>query len=65
MGEVFDSLAMGFSGAVWALQGVKEDLQLAPRLGWNGDPCVPVMHTWSGVTCSFDSAAGAWEVTAM
>ncbi|KAG0579813.1 hypothetical protein M758_4G126400 [Ceratodon purpureus] len=50
---------------VWALQGVKENLQLPSRLGWNGDPCVPPVHPWNGVTCTFDPAAGGWFVSAV
>jgi hypothetical protein len=61
----YDHLAMGCLLVVWALQDVKANLQLPSRLGWNGDPCVPPVHPWNGVTCAFDPAAGGWFVSAV
>ncbi|MBA0712839.1 hypothetical protein Golax_011912 [Gossypium laxum] len=33
---------------VRALQALKKSLGLPNRFGWNGDPCVPKEHPWSG-----------------
>ncbi|KAL3643455.1 Receptor-like protein 4 [Castilleja foliolosa] len=37
-----------------ALQKLKSTLGLPLRFGWNGDPCVPEQHPWSGVDCQYD-----------
>ncbi|KAL7129996.1 hypothetical protein ABFS83_13G104300 [Erythranthe nasuta] len=37
-----------------ALQKLKGALGLPVRLGWNGDPCVPEQHPWSGVDCRYN-----------
>ncbi|KAL8468069.1 hypothetical protein ACS0TY_031355 [Phlomoides rotata] len=37
-----------------ALQKLKGSLGLPLRFGWNGDPCVPEQHPWSGVDCQYD-----------
>lgn len=37
-----------------ALQKLKGALGLPLRLGWNGDPCVPEQHPWSGVDCQYN-----------
>ncbi|XP_051128774.1 receptor-like protein 4 [Andrographis paniculata] len=37
-----------------ALQKLKTALGLPLRVGWNGDPCVPKQHPWSGVDCQYD-----------
>ncbi|XP_075496410.1 LOW QUALITY PROTEIN: receptor-like protein 4 [Primulina tabacum] len=37
-----------------ALQRLKSALGLPLRFGWNGDPCVPEQHPWSGVDCQYD-----------
>ena len=39
---------------VEALQKLKGALGLPLRLGWNGDPCVPEQHPWSGVDCQYN-----------
>ncbi|KAI3456239.1 hypothetical protein Pfo_012902 [Paulownia fortunei] len=36
------------------LQKLKGTLGLPLRFGWNGDPCVPEQHPWSGVDCQYD-----------
>ncbi|XP_073125893.1 receptor-like protein 4 isoform X2 [Henckelia pumila] len=36
------------------LQKLKSALGLPLRFGWNGDPCVPQQHPWSGVDCQYD-----------
>lgn len=51
--------------AVWALQAIKQSQDLPTRLGWNGDPCVPPVHPWIGVKCSFESVVGAWFVSSL
>ncbi|XP_024392179.1 receptor-like protein 4 [Physcomitrium patens] len=50
---------------VWALQAIKQSQDLPTRLGWNGDPCVPPVHPWIGVKCSFESVVGAWFVSSL
>lgn len=47
---------------VSALQSLKKTLQLPHRLGWNGDPCVPQQHPWSGADCRFDSTKRRWYI---
>ncbi|KAK7362816.1 hypothetical protein VNO77_04939 [Canavalia gladiata] len=47
---------------VWALQTLKKALGLPPRFGWNGDPCVPQQHPWSGVDCQIDRSSGSWVI---
>ncbi|XP_024987751.1 receptor-like protein 4 isoform X2 [Cynara cardunculus var. scolymus] len=47
---------------VRALQKLKNALGLPLRFGWNGDPCVPQQHPWSGVDCQFDSAKSKWVI---
>ncbi|XP_024369486.1 receptor-like protein 4 [Physcomitrium patens] len=54
-----------FDENVWALQAIKQSQNLPPRLGWNGDPCVPPVHPWIGVKCVFDALAGAWFVSSL
>ncbi|KHG07085.1 hypothetical protein F383_33781 [Gossypium arboreum] len=41
---------------VRALQSLKKSLGLPNRFGWNGDPCVPKEHPWSGADCHFDKS---------
>lgn len=50
---------------VWALQRMKQNLELPGRLGWNGDPCIPQVHAWYGVNCEFDATAGAWFINGL
>uniref|UniRef100_A0A0E0LL03 Uncharacterized protein n=1 Tax=Oryza punctata TaxID=4537 RepID=A0A0E0LL03_ORYPU len=50
------------SQEVDALRAVKGSLGLPLRLGWNGDPCVPQQHPWSGVECQFDGTKGHWVI---
>ncbi|GMP74602.1 hypothetical protein CsSME_00031984 [Camellia sinensis var. sinensis] len=47
---------------VRALQILKSSLGLPPRFGWNGDPCVPQQHPWSGANCQFDVTSGKWVI---
>ncbi|MQL69060.1 hypothetical protein Taro_001348 [Colocasia esculenta] len=47
---------------VGALQVLKNALELPLRFGWNGDPCVPQQHPWSGVDCQFDGKSGKWVI---
>ncbi|XP_075667728.1 receptor-like protein 4 [Castanea sativa] len=47
---------------VIALQTLKNALSLPLRLGWNGDPCVPQEHPWSGADCHFDSNSSKWFI---
>ncbi|XVE66033.1 hypothetical protein DITRI_Ditri08aG0049000 [Diplodiscus trichospermus] len=53
-GEIFDVLRLGgrtLTRDVRALEEMKMSLW-NPPLDWNGDPCLPLNYTWTGVTCS-------------
>ncbi|KAJ6827606.1 putative LRR receptor-like serine/threonine-protein kinase [Iris pallida] len=63
--EVFEVISAEFRTSkeeVTALQNLKNSLGLPLRFGWNGDPCVPQQHPWSGVDCHFDSKSGRWVI---
>lgn len=63
--EVFEVIATEFQTSaeeVRALQSLKNALGLPLRFGWNGDPCVPQQHPWSGVDCQFDRSSGKWVI---
>ncbi|KAJ6853340.1 putative leucine-rich repeat receptor-like serine/threonine-protein kinase [Iris pallida] len=63
--EVFEVISAEFRTSkeeVTALQNLKNSLGLPLRFGWNGDPCVPQQHPWSGVDCQFDSRSGKWGI---
>ncbi|KAH9603187.1 hypothetical protein KSS87_019641 [Heliosperma pusillum] len=60
--QVITAEAKTLSAEVDALQSVKKALQLPSRLGWNGDPCVPQQHPWTGADCQFDSAKNKWFI---
>ncbi|KAM5588169.1 receptor-like protein 4 [Rosa sericea] len=47
---------------VKALQTLKTTLGLPVRLGWNGDPCVPQQHPWSGADCQLDRNSNKWVI---
>ncbi|XP_071935056.1 receptor-like protein 4 isoform X1 [Coffea arabica] len=47
---------------VRALQSLKTALGLPLRFGWNGDPCVPQQHPWSGADCQFDKVSNKWVI---
>lgn len=47
---------------VRGLQSLKNALGLPLRLGWNGDPCVPQQHPWSGADCQFDKTSNKWVI---
>ncbi|XP_009598531.1 receptor-like protein 4 [Nicotiana tomentosiformis] len=47
---------------VKALQSLKLALGLPLRFGWNGDPCFPQQHPWSGVDCQFDRTSNTWVI---
>ncbi|XP_059670680.1 receptor-like protein 4 isoform X2 [Cornus florida] len=47
---------------VKAMQTLKKALGLPLRFGWNGDPCVPQQHPWSGADCQFDSTRSKWFI---
>ncbi|XVF28898.1 hypothetical protein REPUB_Repub15cG0072500 [Reevesia pubescens] len=53
-GEIFDVLRLGgrtHTRDVRALEEIKKSLRNLP-LDWNGDPCLPLNYSWTGVTCS-------------
>lgn len=63
--EVFEVITAEFktlSEEVSALQALKNSLGLPHRLGWNGDPCVPKEHPWSGADCHLDTATNKWFI---
>ncbi|XP_052200743.1 receptor-like protein 4 [Diospyros lotus] len=47
---------------VRALQTLKSALGLPLRFGWNGDPCVPQEHPWTGVDCQYDRISNKWVI---
>ena len=57
----FDEIILYLS-IVRVLQTLKNALGLPLRLGWNGDPCVPQQHPWSGADCHFDGASSKWFI---
>ncbi|XP_077242774.1 receptor-like protein 4 [Tasmannia lanceolata] len=63
--EIFEVIAMEsitLADEVMALQTLKNALGLPIRFGWNGDPCVPQQHPWSGVDCQFNINIGKWVI---
>ncbi|KAK1278315.1 putative LRR receptor-like serine/threonine-protein kinase [Acorus gramineus] len=61
--EIFEIIAMESKTAaeeVRVLQTLKNSLGLPLRFGWNGDPCVPQQHPWSGADCQFID--GSWVI---
>ncbi|GMP74601.1 hypothetical protein CsSME_00031984 [Camellia sinensis var. sinensis] len=60
--EVITAESKTLPDEVRALQILKSSLGLPPRFGWNGDPCVPQQHPWSGANCQFDVTSGKWVI---
>ncbi|MCH95265.1 receptor-like protein kinase [Trifolium medium] len=60
--EVIMPESKTLSDEVMALQTLKKALGLPPRFGWNGDPCVPQQHPWTGVDCQLDKSSGNWVI---
>ncbi|KAL9234042.1 hypothetical protein vseg_008960 [Gypsophila vaccaria] len=60
--QIIAAEAKTLSVEVDALGSLKKSLQLPSRLGWNGDPCVPQQHPWTGADCQFDSAKNRWFI---
>ncbi|KAI3743675.1 hypothetical protein L1987_56737 [Smallanthus sonchifolius] len=60
--EIVHAEAKTLIEEVRALQKLKSALGLPLRFGWNGDPCVPQQHPWSGVDCQFDSTKVKWFI---
>ncbi|XP_061371465.1 receptor-like protein 4 [Gastrolobium bilobum] len=60
--EVIMAESKTLSEEVKALQTLRTALGLPPRFGWNGDPCVPQQHPWSGVDCQLDKSSGSWVI---
>ncbi|XP_047330561.1 probable LRR receptor-like serine/threonine-protein kinase At1g67720 [Impatiens glandulifera] len=52
-GEVFEVLPIQrtLTRDVTAMEQIKNNLQ-NPPVDWNGDPCLPIDYSWSGVACS-------------
>ncbi|XP_047313451.1 receptor-like protein 4 [Impatiens glandulifera] len=60
--EIVPAEAKTLPSEVKALQKLKSALSLPPRFGWNGDPCVPQQHPWSGANCRYDRASHKWVI---
>ncbi|KAJ1394036.1 Malectin-like carbohydrate-binding domain [Sesbania bispinosa] len=60
--EVITAESKTLSDEVKALQTLKKALGLPPRFGWNGDPCVPQQHPWTGADCQLDKSSGNWVI---
>ncbi|KAM1004839.1 hypothetical protein ACFX13_005030 [Malus domestica] len=60
--EVIMAESKTLSDEVNALLSLKKTLGLPVRLGWNGDPCVPQQHPWSGADCQFDRTSNKWVI---
>ncbi|KAE9461891.1 hypothetical protein C3L33_06212, partial [Rhododendron williamsianum] len=63
--EIFEVIAAEsktLPDEVSALQTLKSALGLPLRFGWNGDPCVPQQHPWSGADCQFDKTSSKWVI---
>lgn len=52
--ELISAESKTLPAEIKALQKLKGALGLPLRLGWNGDPCVPEQHPWSGVDCQYN-----------
>lgn len=50
---------------VRVLQTLKKALGLPPRFGWNGDPCVPQEHPWTGADCQLDRSSRKWVINGL
>ncbi|KAL2341865.1 hypothetical protein Fmac_009805 [Flemingia macrophylla] len=60
--EVIMAESKTLSDEVMALQTLKKALGLPPRFGWNGDPCVPQQHPWTGADCRLDKSSSKWVI---
>ncbi|XP_065878992.1 receptor-like protein 4 isoform X1 [Euphorbia lathyris] len=60
--EVIASESKTILEEVRALQTLKSALALPLRFGWNGDPCVPQQHPWTGADCLFDRTSSKWAI---
>ncbi|KAF8413842.1 hypothetical protein HHK36_001836 [Tetracentron sinense] len=60
--EVVIAESKTLPGEVRALRTLKNALGLPLRFGWNGDPCVPQQHPWSGADCQFDRTTSKWVI---
>ncbi|KAH7838024.1 hypothetical protein Vadar_021150 [Vaccinium darrowii] len=60
--EVITAESKTLPDEVSALQALKSALGLPLRFGWNGDPCVPQQHPWSGADCQFDATSSKWVI---
>ncbi|XP_010260297.1 PREDICTED: receptor-like protein kinase At5g59670 isoform X2 [Nelumbo nucifera] len=60
--EVIPAESKTLTEEVGALQTLKNALGLPLRFGWNGDPCVPQQHPWSGVDCLYDKKNLKWVI---
>ncbi|CAA7030776.1 unnamed protein product [Microthlaspi erraticum] len=47
------------------LKELKKALGVPSLLGWNGDPCAPVQHSWSGVKCENGKNRSTWVIATL
>ncbi|KAI6705180.1 hypothetical protein NL676_008142 [Syzygium grande] len=60
--EIITAESKTLADEVRALQTLKTSLALPRRFGWNGDPCIPQQHPWSGADCHFNQTIGKWVI---
>lgn len=60
--EIITAESKTLTDEVRALQTLKTSLALPRRFGWNGDPCIPQQHPWSGADCQFNQTKGKWVI---
>ncbi|OMO65195.1 hypothetical protein COLO4_31433 [Corchorus olitorius] len=60
--QIIDAESKTSPEEVRALHALKKALGLPNRFGWNGDPCVPKEHPWSGADCHFDQSGSKWSI---
>ncbi|KAL2484062.1 receptor like protein 4 [Forsythia ovata] len=60
--ELVTAASKTLQDEVRALQKLKSALGLPLRFGWNGDPCVPQQHPWSGVDCLYDRTISKYVI---
>ncbi|CAN0911092.1 Receptor-like protein 4 [Linum grandiflorum] len=60
-GGMYTALVLNTTVAVSG-RSLTNALGLPLRFGWNGDPCVPQQHPWSGADCQFDRKNYRWFI---
>uniref|UniRef100_A0A7N0TK30 Malectin-like domain-containing protein n=1 Tax=Kalanchoe fedtschenkoi TaxID=63787 RepID=A0A7N0TK30_KALFE len=60
--EIINAESKTVVDEVRGLQSLKRALGLPSRFGWNGDPCVPQQHPWTGADCQLDRNLNRWVI---